>query len=889
MLPGAKRFYMLSIGDKLAIGFGVLVGIILLVVGLGLVAGLNAIRKISITEEVRAPIVRAATEAQASLLATQLHMRGYLVLSNAQDATQYEVSRKAFEVQLATLKRMLATSDVGKDAQLIAELDALYQEWSKLPPHLFKLHDSPLENRLALELARVEVEPLRTQVLNAIDDLLNTPGDQRHPPSSAYRAFRANLANLRIAFDARVSDLVAFAASGEKNFKLSYSTRTAVGNAAWHAVLAGRSALSTDERAKLDRIAAWRAEVSKLAQEIFSIVEGEHAYEDLYLYQTKVVPQADRMMALLGEVTKHQQELLHEDLRQARTSLTTARTQTVSGGLIAALFGMAMAFLLRRHIVDTLRRLTGVAEQIAGGDLSVRAKVKSSDEIGILASAINTMTQRLSETISNLEMVYAEARRAKEQAEVANQAKSAFLANMSHELRTPLNAILGYAQILKQDKSLDERQTVGLNTIQQSGEQLLMLINDILDLSKIEEGKFELFPETVNLRSFLQSIADIIHIKAENKNLLLVFDIAPDLPQAVRIDVKRLRQVLLNLLSNAVKFTDRGEVRLRVVRLPDQGAQARLHFEVEDTGIGIAESQMNVIFQRFEQVGDMQRRAGGTGLGLAIGRQLVRMMGSDIQVESSLGQGSRFWFDIDIPVDETWRGTTPLARIVVGYQGPRKKALIVDDVSANRSVLVDLLTTLGFDVSEAVNGQEGVEKAQALQPDIILMDIVMPVMDGLKAIALLRQLPDFKKVPLIAMSASASDVETQKSLVVGATAFIPKPVDINKFLQQLDKLLQLNWVYEQPEEESLIEGEAVEPLVAEPLVAPPLEELETLHSLARRGNMQDILQRASYLIELDERYRPFANQLRLLAKEYRSKAVRVLVQRHLERSQAASQ
>lgn len=879
MLLGTKRFYMLSIGDKLSIGFGVLVGIILLLVGLGLIAGLNATRKISITQEVRAPIVRAATEAQASLLSTQLHMRGYLVRSNAQDATQYEVSRKTFEAQLATLKRMLAKSDVGKDAQLIAELDALYREWSRLPPRLFRLHDNPLENRLALQLARVEVEPLRTQVLDEIDDLLNTPDEHGPAPSSTYRAFRVNLANFRAAFDARVADLVAFAASGEKSIRLSYSTHTAVGNAAWRALLAGRSTLSAAQRAKLDRIAAWRAQVSELAPKIFSIIEGEHAYEDLYLYQTRVAPQADRMTALLGEVTKHQQELLREDLLQARTGLATARTQTVTGGLLAAVFGMAMAFLLRRHIVGTLRRLTEVAEQIAGGDLSVRAKVKSGDEIGTLASAINTMTQRLSETISNLEAVFAEARRAKEQAEVANQAKSAFLANMSHELRTPLNAILGYTQIFKRNKSLGERQAVGLNAIQQSGEQLLMLINDILDLSKIEAGKLELFPETVNLRSFLQGIADIIHVKAEEKGLLLVFDSAADLPQAVRVDGKRLRQALLNLLGNAVKFTDRGEVRFRVRRLAGPETHACLRFEVEDTGIGIAESQMNVIFQRFEQVGDLQHRVGGTGLGLAISRQLVRMMGSDIHLQSQVGQGSRFWFDLDMPVDVARQETAAFERIVSGYQGPRKTVLIVDDVSANRAVLVDLLASLGFGIIEAQNGQEALEKAQALQPDFILMDIIMPVMDGLEAICRLRQLPAFKTTPLIAASASASDADIQKSLAVGATGFLPKPVDFNILLQQLGKYLQLTWIHEQVEEAPPPADE-----VPGPLASPPRSELEILHHMARLGNMQDIMQRTTYLAELDERYRPFASQLRQLARSYQSKAILSLVQRYLEKS-----
>lgn len=238
---------------------------------------------------------------------------------------------------------------------------------------------------------------------------------------------------------------------------------------------------------------------------------------------------------------------------------------------------------------------------------------------------------------------------AKERADIANRAKSTFLTNMSHELRTPLNAILGYAQILSRNKQLSERQQASLNTIQKSGEHLLHLITDLLDLARIEAGKFDLEERTFSLPAFLQVIGDIIRIKAEQKNLVFRIELPPNLP-CVRADEKRLRQVLLNLLGNAVKFTDHGSISLRVRELARDEAEVTLQFEVQDIGIGMSIDQLGAIFKPFEQVGDAQRRHGGSGLGLSISQELVRLMGSDIHVHSEPGKGSRFWFDLTVPL-----------------------------------------------------------------------------------------------------------------------------------------------------------------------------------------------------------------------------------------------
>jgi signal transduction histidine kinase/CheY-like chemotaxis protein len=383
---------------------------------------------------------------------------------------------------------------------------------------------------------------------------------------------------------------------------------------------------------------------------------------------------------------------------------------------------------------------------------------------------------------------------ARNRAEAANRAKSAFLAAMSHELRTPLNGILGFAQLLLQDAALSERQRRGIGIIKSSGDHLLTLINDVLDLSRIEAGRLDLYPLRFELAALLKVVSDIARVKAEEKSLRFHFSAQPGLPAWVVGDDKRLRQVLLNLLANAVKFTDDGEVRFSVTRLDvADGKGVRLRFEVADTGIGIAPDQLQRLFQPFEQAGETERRAGGSGLGLSISRQLVRLMGSDIEVDSRPGRGSRFAFTLELPVAEAEQRTTPPAQAIVGYDGPRRRVLVVDDVPVNRAVLVELLGGLGFEVEEAGNGREGIERARAVVPDLIVMDNVMPVLDGIGATRLLRADELLRAVPIIAASASASVEHQRSSLQAGANVFLPKPIDAGLLLRHVGELLSLRW------------------------------------------------------------------------------------------------
>ena len=463
---------------------------------------------------------------------------------------------------------------------------------------------------------------------------------------------------------------------------------------------------------------------------------------------------------------------------------------------------------------------------------------------------------------------------AEKSAQQANQAKSEFLANMSHELRTPLNGILGYAQILGQANTLSKKEQHGVNIIHQCGSHLLTLINDILDLAKIEARKLELAPTAVHLPSLLQSVVEMCKIKAEQKGLDFIYQPSSRLPTGVVTDEKRLRQVLINLLGNAIKFTDSGSVTLQVDVLSQSKTQASLLFQTVDTGIGIAADDLAKLFEAFEQVGDCQKQSEGTGLGLAISQRIVQLMSGNIQVKSQLGKGSEFFFTVDLTLAEDWvQQLVQDEHRIVGYEGDRRTILAIDDRWENRAVIQHLLEPLGFNVIEAENGQAGLEQLRSNQPDLTIVDLAMPVMDGFEFLKQVRQAEDLNQTRAIVSSASVSQADRQMAIVRGGDDFLAKPIDARLLFQKLSEQLNLEWIYEEV-------SSPIKPTpAAEIRVLPPRAELEQLLDWVRGGRILKIQDWAER--EQSGHYAEAAGHLHRLAQGFQMKAIRTCLQQWL--------
>ncbi|MDM8525404.1 ATP-binding protein [Desulfococcaceae bacterium HSG8] len=484
-------------------------------------------------------------------------------------------------------------------------------------------------------------------------------------------------------------------------------------------------------------------------------------------------------------------------------------------------------------------------------------------------SLINVIAEQLGRIMEHKHAEIA-LRQAKEAAEAANRTKSDFLANMSHELRTPMNSILGFSKMMARDSNLDSEQKEKLRIITRSGEHLLNLINDILDMSKIEAGRIALIEADFDLHGLMNDIRDMFGILADQKGVGLDLEIGTDTPLYIRADRARLRQVIVNLVGNAVKYTHEGEILLSL-SAERTDHHYSLTFKVRDTGAGIAPEDMDRIFQPFVQSDAASKPSEGTGLGLSICSSLIRLMGGDLHVESREGEGSVFSFQVRVRPggDVESQSVSRVSRVAGLAPGqPIWRILVVDDVDANRALLSNILKNSGFDIREAYSGGEALEAWETWRPHLIWMDLRMPEIDGLTATRCIRNTGDHQTV-IIAISASAFVQDSEKAFAAGCNDFVSKPISEDEIFEKMSKHLELQYVYDEEEERPVREGkdsktEAI--LTPAVISALPSELIEALKKASANFEYEATMDALDKIRQHNE---PLANDLRMMVRNYR--------------------
>ncbi len=513
------------------------------------------------------------------------------------------------------------------------------------------------------------------------------------------------------------------------------------------------------------------------------------------------------------------------------------------------------------------------------------------DDKGQLTNFIGIETDitRQKDTEIALKLTSQQAKEAAEDANRANQAKSRFLASMSHEIRTPLNGVLGYTQVLRMREDLPKEAFEMIGAIERSGEHLLNLINDILDLSKIEAGKFDLESEDLSLSDLLRDLEDMFRPTAELKSLdfqVQLWDYETDEPvdsldYRFRSDGRALRQVLLNLVGNAIKFTKTGSVYLRAGH-----RESSMHFDIIDTGTGIPDNERALIFEAFEQSATTKHKAEGTGLGLPICRKLVELMHGEIDFESTHNKGTRFWFEIPYipPIDTTPLKAPSLAPRVRKYAGPSKTILVVEDDDYSRCVLKELLIPAGFRVEVAENGEQGLAMAKSCEPDLVATDLLMPRMDGFELCYHLKNTDHTSHTPVIAISASVIQNGENAERLKNFDAFVSKPVKARELFEILESILHLEL-----ESQKEAEGEEHREIDLDSIELPSLKIIQDLHHLAADGDILTLQQQLEAVKNATPAHHAFYSKLEVLASEFRSDELEAVLSASMEQKELENQ
>ncbi|MFT6757312.1 MAG: signal transduction histidine kinase/DNA-binding response OmpR family regulator [Chitinophagales bacterium] len=597
-----------------------------------------------------------------------------------------------------------------------------------------------------------------------------------------------------------------------------------------------------------------------------SIIEGYNGETVFSVWQPIRIDMME--WVLIAEISDH------EVFRSLRANASQLLLWLWLGFLVL----LVVAYIFSRQTERPLLALLKNAKRLAGGDYSDSIMEKpGSREIIDLVGTFNEMAAQIRERTEALNAALAKAEEASQQADRANRAKGEFLSRMSHELRTPLNGVLGYSQLLQRDQNIQAGQRETLSAIESCGQHLLELINDVLDLERIERGLLEVDIQACVLPQLLQRVVDVVQPRANEKGLLFRVN-QEDIPQTICTDAMKLRQVLINLLGNAIKFTDHGSVTLSVTRVAGKN---ELHFSVWDTGIGIPDDKQQEIFSPFAQTRE-GREAGGTGLGLSITREICQALGADLNVSSEVNQGTEFAFSLPYTVAE---GPVPSpiasgSKLPVLPKGKVVDVLVADDNATNRDILAQLLTAAKFVVHQADNGQQAVSFLQNHDVDLVLMDLRMPVMGGLEATRILRADSITATIPIIAISATIQPELHKEVLSAGCNVFVSKPIDINALFEQIAKLLDIEFVVALGD--NIVEAAQVTEPVEIELTDIEQEQLKALcfeiEQTARMGDVFELRKQIAMLADLMSEEDARVTHLQRLVESFSMDAVRAYCQ-----------
>ena len=801
------------------------------------------------TQNIRVPTAITSAQAEANLLRMSSHVRGYLATGESDFRDRYQQARQEFETDLVEMRKLLQVDSSPENQQHWQELQIQYQEWKVLPDQLFALRDNYYINQPALQLLKDEAEIPISIILAEISAMSDQQGQRS--PSPTNTLLLKDMANFQSSFALLVSSLRGYLVTQESSFRFEYAANFQVNQQAWEKLQNQQNLFTDRQKNSFNEIKHNRQIFLKLPLEMFAIVEEKRHRKDLFLFRKKAQPLAENMLVLLQEIVGEQQQSLKRELQAGTNSLVIAQLHNFLGAFLALLLAIIMTLLLREKIAGPISRLTNATNQIMEGNFDTKAMVESRDEIGVLATTFNQMTYYLKQSRQDLEnyshvleeRTFALAE-AKEAAEMANQTKSNFLANISHELRTPLNVILGFTQVMYRDPTLTSKQKETLRIINNSGEHLLLLINDVLEITKIESGKTDLHSNDLDLYLLLDSLSEMLRLKAENKGLKLFFIQDKNIPRYIKTDESKLRQILINLLSNAIKFTSQGMVKLQVKILDRNSKATNLLFEVIDTGMGIATTEIKSLFEPFVQTESGIKSQQGTGLGLAISRKFAQLMGGNITVTSELGQGSTF--RVTLPVQSVAEVPIKLreTRRVIGLarDQPTYRLLIVEDRWENRLLLRNLLEPLRFEVREAENGQEGIAIWQEWHPHLILMDRQMPIMNGIDATKYIKAHSLTSETVIIALTANVFMKQRSEILAAGCDDFITKPFKEEILFEKIAQHLSVIYLYEEEISPQLTSSSPPEKLTSETLAVMPDDWIAQLNEAALQLNSELLMQ-----------------------------------------------